>query len=780
MDSVLATSVSEDNLKSLSSTDLKSQAKTANLKVHNKKHDRKGSFGHAPPNVPDPEVSTFEDHKWTVCEPVLTNAALVNALTESPEGKKQMSHTLWIGTLSRVESDRITKDRKDEISLKFEQDHNCSIMYISDKDFQLYYEHFCKLVLWPVLNYRMPDYPKSQIYQETSWVHFERINHAFADKIISRYKSGDVIWIHDYHLMAVPGFIRDKFPDAKIGFFMHTSFPSPEVFRCVPAHAELLRGMLGANVVIFQTQEYADHFLLCCNRFLCVDNYKDGVYFKGRFVNVAVEPMRFTRQRIDAEVTKRGSRVEELVETITDVTEDHYLIFSRDKLDNIRGIRHKLLSFEMFLDRNPSMKSKATFIQFATSTTELVEIQASVIDVVNRINRRYNTGSIPSVSVLLQDIPLDHYIALLAHGDVMMVTTLREGMGLTPQEFIYCQDGSLNPQKKHGVLILSENTGTSQLLQGSDLTCNPYDIPGNARLIEKAYLMSAQEKETRYNKMRSSILRSSGGQWLLEINHKLDAAYAEQSARYHFRLPRLNTDSLTESYSSATTKLFILDNEDTLSTFPPSGLNYDDLCNTLTILTTSPHNTVYITSSLEPGTLATFYRKIPSLGLIAADGSYVRHPYSPPDQWEAAETTQTVSKWKSDIEQVLTYHLSRVEGAFAIEDMCRIVVDYTDAKHPVSARLNISELCSFINTICPGLGIRATYAIESPDHNPDGKEHTPKKQLIIGTFQTNKLSAIEKICADDAWEKCPYDWILVAGDGREDEPVMQWANQLEE
>jgi trehalose 6-phosphate synthase/phosphatase len=126
-------------------------------------------------------------------------------------------------------------------------------VFVSDIDLDGHYAHYCKTMLWPVFNYQIPDHPKSKAYEDHSWIFYVNLNQAFADKVIKSYKRGDIIWVHDYHLLLVPAMIRKKLPDAQIGFFLHTAFPSSEVFRCLATRKELLEGMLGANLVAFQT-----------------------------------------------------------------------------------------------------------------------------------------------------------------------------------------------------------------------------------------------------------------------------------------------------------------------------------------------------------------------------------------------------------------------------------------------------------------------------------------------------------------------------------------------
>ncbi len=186
------------------------------------------------------------------------------------------------------------------------------------------------------------------------------MNQAFADRIVRNYKRGDVIWIHDYHLFLVPGMIRKKLPNAQIGFFLHASFPSSEVFRCLAVRNELLEGLLGCNLIGFQTEEYCRHFLQTCSRILCVEANNDGIQLEDRFVNVislaiGIDPKALSEARQDPGVAEWISAVRERYE-------GKKLIVARDKLDHVRGVRQKLLAYELFLNTFPEWREKASIL----------------------------------------------------------------------------------------------------------------------------------------------------------------------------------------------------------------------------------------------------------------------------------------------------------------------------------------------------------------------------------------------------------------------------------
>lgn len=156
----------------------------------------------------------------------------------------------------------------------------------------------------------MSSFPPGQLnraFLDHSWKYFEAVNRSIADVIIKDYKQGDTVWVNDYHLLLVPGMVRDALgPDARIGFFLHVGFPSSEIFRCLAHRERLLYGILGATMAGFQTEEYVRHFLQTCSRLLNVEVQDDGVLLDSRLVNVlnlpiGIDPAQLDEKRREAE-----------------------------------------------------------------------------------------------------------------------------------------------------------------------------------------------------------------------------------------------------------------------------------------------------------------------------------------------------------------------------------------------------------------------------------------------------------------------------------------------
>jgi trehalose 6-phosphate synthase/phosphatase len=328
------------------------------------------------------------------------------------------------------------------------KEKHCSLpVWIPDAEFESCYDEFCHQVLWPCLHYAVPDAPKTKLFFESAaFKQYVAVNKRFAEAIESVWTEGDVVWINDYHLMLLPLLLRKStrvpaLACAPIGFFMHVAFPSSEIFRCLSVREQLLRGMLGADLVGFQTASYARHFRQTVSRILAVEALPKGIQVEygipggareghGRFVDVGVFPM-----GIDVGALRERRREPDVsywVQLLRQRYAGMMIVVGRDKLDEIQGVRHKLEAFELFLKKWPEYQGKVILLQVALQTTESNELAAGgVSDVVARINSAFSTLTYqPVVFLHTQEVTFSQYLALLTVADAFLVTSLREGMAL--------------------------------------------------------------------------------------------------------------------------------------------------------------------------------------------------------------------------------------------------------------------------------------------------------------------------------------------------------------
>lgn len=723
---------------------------------------------HPPDKAEDRSRKTsFSKAEWTVETAEQGNGGLRNAVRSATDAG-QLEDKMWVGTLGMA-TDALSPHTKAAIAEKLEDEYGSLTVYVSDGDFDGHYTHFCKTILWPVFHYQIPDNPKSKAYEDHSWIYYVKTNQAFAERIAKNWKRGDSIWVQDYHLLLVPAMLRKLLPDAQIGFFLHIAFPSSEVFRCLAPRKELLEGMLGANLIGFQTDEYCRHFLQTCSRILCVEATNEGLELEDRFVNVGTFPIGIDPTSWDKR--RQAADVEQWVKTISERYEGKYLIVSRDKIDSVRGIRQKLLSYELFLNTYPEWRNKVVLIQVATSTTEQPELEAMISDIAMRINSMHSTLAHQPLVFLKQDLAFPQYLALISVADALMITSLREGMNLTSHEFVYCQDGKYG-NKKYGSLILSEFTGSASVFGNHALLVNPWDYRQCAEAVHTALTRSEADRQRVWEQLRRAVLQNSTGNWVKSFNERLQRVWNEQSSREIMAVPRLPVNKVEEMYRKAARRLIIVDYEGTLASWgsPKSIIvtTPQRAIVTLTDLTEDSKNVVYVMSSRMPEEMERLFRRVPGLGLIAENGCFVREPNT--EEWLKLTNKERTDAWKEGVSQILSYYQERAEGSWIEKRHCSLVFHYGSAEDNEAASRLASECAGHINDACASQGVHAVLI---------------DRALVVGPANTNKASAAELVWRDclNASQKDEQiarpDFLLAIGDGRDDEPVFRWANKLE-
>jgi len=216
-----------------------------------------------------------------------------------------------------------------------------------------------KVVIWPLFHYRLPQHVSSKedaaLEERAWWRDYHLFNSAFADAILEVYKEGDIIWIHDYHLLLLPELLRQRLgKNVYIGLFVHAPWPTSEIFRVLPRRKPILAGMLASNMVAFQSETYKLHFIMCCKKLLNLTKSSN----KGRATGVnafgahcAVEALPIGIDADKVLKSAKGPNVAAKVETIRKAYEGMHIIVGRDRLDSVRGVVQKLRAFEVFLER---------------------------------------------------------------------------------------------------------------------------------------------------------------------------------------------------------------------------------------------------------------------------------------------------------------------------------------------------------------------------------------------------------------------------------------------
>jgi trehalose 6-phosphate synthase/phosphatase len=406
----------------------------------------------------------------------------------------------------------------------------------------------------------------------------------------------------------------------------------------------------------------------------------------------------------------------------------------------------------------------------ATTLTRDVELDISVSDIVSRINSAHASLTHQPVVFLKQDLSFVQYLALLTVADALIITSLREGMNLTCHEFIFCQDGEQSPNR-HGALVLSEFTGSAAVLGGSELSVNPWDYRQCANAIKKALTMGPEERERRWRQLYDVVTHNTGAYWSSTFLERLSQAYSEQDARNTTAIPRLSIHTLSEKYVAAKQRLFILDYEGTLASWGnPRSIILTSPQRTIDVLNElllDENNVVYVMSGRRPEELDRLFGRVPKLGMIAENGCFVRHADA--DRWTRMADRNRIMAWKEGVVGILDYYRERTAGSWIEERHCSLIFHYSTAEDVQSAARQASDLAGHLNDACAAQRVHAI-PIEGA--------------VYIGPIDWSKATAASHIFerlkknGSGAGKSNLPDFLMIAGDDRDDEPIFRWANQL--
>ncbi|KAI1640745.1 glycosyltransferase family 20-domain-containing protein [Biscogniauxia mediterranea] len=528
--------------------------------------------------------------------------------------------------------------------------------------------------LYPLLHYKQHE-PTDGRSERIEWADYYRTNLKFANKIIEIYKPGDLVVIHDYYLLLLPSMLRQKAPNMFISFFLHCPFPSSEFLRCLPRRKEVLEGLLGSNLVGFQSYSYSRHFASCCTRILEFPSDATGVDAYGARVEVGVFPIgidatRVERMAYSPDVTDKYAALKALYK-------GKQIIVGRDRLDSVRGVAQKLMAFERFLELYPEWREKVVLIQ-VTSPTSIQEereenenkIASRVNELVMKINGAYGSLGFSPVQHYPQYLEPDEYFALLRAADIGLITSVRDGMNTTSLEYVVCQ------RDTHGPLILSEFSGTAGSLRDA-IHINPWDLTDVAKQINNALTMSAEKRMSMQSNLYRHVTTQNVQTWIARFLRKLVGTLA--SMKNAISTPLLDRTAMLKQYRVAKRRLFMYDYDGTLTPIvrdPQSAIPSERVIQTLKSLAADHRNAVWIISGRDQEFLQQHLGHIPELGFSAEHGSFIRHPGE--STWENLAEKFDMG-WQEEVFHVFQKYTDRVPGTFIERKRCALTWHYRQA-----------------------------------------------------------------------------------------------------
>jgi trehalose 6-phosphate synthase/phosphatase len=472
--------------------------------------------------------------------------------------------------------------------------------------------------------------------------------------VVEQYRPGDHIWVHDYQLMLVPALIRQRLPEARIGFFLHIPFPSVDVFRILPWRREIVFGLLGADLVGFHTYSYQQHFASAVSELTGLDGDENGVWFDERRVRYGVFPM-----GIDAVAFREAAvsaAVEAAVGELRGQAGGRTILLGVDRLDYTKGIPRRLTAFEQLLASDNGLRERVRLIQVAVPSREAVpsyqEYRREVDEMVGRINGAYGTATSVPIHYLYQSVSNEQLVALYRAADVMVVTPLRDGMNLVAKEYVASQVDS------DGVLILSEFAGASEELQEA-LTINAYDTDAITEAMRRALAMPRPERQRRMEAMSTRVFNYDVHRW---AQHFLNALAADPPGDRRVTSDARLGETLA-SLRTASSLALLLDYDGTLmpiANTPDEARPDRAVLELLDGLTDRPNTTVLLVSGRARDTLDAWFGALP-IELWAEHGVWYKPAGS--DLW-AATVGDIGGEWFKTAHRIMDDFAAITPGAF--------------------------------------------------------------------------------------------------------------------
>lgn len=393
---------------------------------------------------------------------------------------------------------------------------------LSPDDLQEYYHGFANRVLWPLMHYRvdLAEFSRADLSG------YMRVNEEFAEHVSRFLKPDDVVWIHDYHLMPLAKFLRERGHRNKIGFFLHIPFPSLEIIQALPHHLEVSAALTQYDLVGVQTENdrenLARYFALLGGREIDGDHlfeFPDGQVQIGAFpVGIETEVFARCARRIS-----RSSFVKEVKESMS----GRSLVIGVDRLDYSKGIPERMDAFERFLAANEDWHNRVTYLQITPKSRSEVQEYADMEHQINaktgQVNGDYGEAIWTPIRYINRSYSRTALAGLYRMADVGLVTPLRDGMNLVAKEYVAAQDPA-DP----GVLILSQFAGAAFELGDGALLVNPHEAEAVAAALKRALEMPLDERRRRHAGMMKIVEENDIHRWAARFLSALSAGDASR------------------------------------------------------------------------------------------------------------------------------------------------------------------------------------------------------------------------------------------------------------
>lgn len=587
-----------------------------------------------------------------------SSGGLVSAIKSLPKG----AGITWIGAA----------DFREEAWLEYKRtagnsEYNVVPLFLDKKTEKLYYNGFSNGLIWPLFHY----FPSFAEYDVEYYKAYKEINAQFAEKIRAIADETDAIWVQDYHLMLLPGMLRQGSKPLNSSFFLHIPFPSYELMKLIPEdwRNDILNSLLCADVVGFHTKEYVSHFKRSLSFFLGAESNNNLVNINGHTTLIRDYPISVDFNQFNAafdEPTVAKGR--NLIRQRYNQTK---IIFSLDRLDYSKGVINRLFAYEALMQQNASVRGHVVFIINVVPSREEIskyaERKKMIEEHISRINGVYGSIHWQPIIYQYQHLSFNNLLACYTACDIALVTPLRDGMNLVAKEFVASR------KDRRGTLILSEFAGAANELKGS-IVVNPNDLDGTQSAIFESLNLSPAEQEDRMTAMQEHLRKHDINAWLqsfMEDMHRVKSQNLGAGPRIMSFEDKM---VILDAYKSASRRLILLDYDGTLVRFynrPQDAVPGDVVRELLQRLAGNPLNRVVLVSGRDAATLENWF-DIPGIDIAAEHGSV---------HWQGTGRKQhagdvTVPVWKQAVKRLMQKYTAQVPGSFIEEKQFTIAWHY--------------------------------------------------------------------------------------------------------
>ncbi|KAF7806106.1 putative alpha,alpha-trehalose-phosphate synthase [UDP-forming] 9 [Senna tora] len=679
----------------------------------------------------------------------------------------------------------VDASEEEQVSQELKVQFKCYPIFLPSDLKKNFYNGFCKQYLWPLFHSMLPMNPAyCNRYDGSLWRAYVNANKKFYLGIKKIFAPDDYVWVHDYHLMLLPTLLRMRFITIKLGFFLHSPFPSSEIFKTLPVRNEILRAFLNSDLIGFHTFDYARHFLSCCSRMFGLEYESKrgyiGIDYFGRTINIKILPAGIHIGRLQSSLNHPSScaKAREIREQI----KGRKLVLGVDDMDIFKGIGLKLLAIEQLLEQCPQLQGELVVVQIVnpprSTGRDVEETKKETYLTAKRINERFGVDDYEPIIIIDHPIPPYEKAAYYALAECCIVNAVRDGMNLIPYMYVVCRQGTptmdealeIDPGVPHtSALVVSEFIGCSPSLSGA-FRVNPWDVNAVAEALSLAINMPSQEKQLRHAKHYQYVSSHDVAYWARSFMQDLQRSSIHQQSNLYWGLGfglkfrvlslppsfrNLDMKQVVSAYKKANHRAIFLDYDGTLVPKTSFGKRPSpEVISLVNILCNDPQNTVFIVSGRGKTPLSEWFDSCEDLGIAAEHGLFMR--WDKCSRWETSDVVKEDFSWKSIVEPVMQSYTELTDGSYIETKESGLVWHYCRADSRFGS-WQAKELLDQLESVLanePAIARKGQYIVEV---KPRG---------------INKGQVIKKVLSTLTMNENPPDFVLCIGDDRSDEDMF--------